>query len=412
MIPVPIPANQPPLIGLKNVGATCYMNATLQCFSQIQDLILNFKSNQQVYNTIAKYKQMNKKCLTESFKILIDNLWPKQYDSHHSKNANNYYYAPYDFKEKISKMNPLFKGVQANDAKDLVNFIIMTLHEELNMGQKQNNVNMNLQAFQTNEQMMLCCFMNIFGNENKSIISNTFYGVTHTYTKCSNCPFFKHNFEAYFFLIFPLEEVRKFKIEEINKNNLLINQNINIMNANMMMNMNQNIMMNFTQMQKEYQDNLTKLQLLQNNLLNIEDCFDYNQKIENFVGENAMYCDICKMQLPSTFQTKLYNVPEVLILILNRGKGIQFKIKLQFYLQINVSNYIENKNSGCIYDLIGVVTHMGDSSENGHFIASCRNPMNNCWYQYNDDLVFPINDFNKQVLNYAMPYILFYKKCH
>ena len=70
------------------------MNATVQCFSQIQDLILNFKNNQQVYNTISKYKQMNKKCLTESFKILIDNLWPIQYDSHHSKNANNYYYAP------------------------------------------------------------------------------------------------------------------------------------------------------------------------------------------------------------------------------------------------------------------------------------------------------------------------------
>ena len=29
-------------------------------------------------------------------------------------------------------MNDLFKGVQANDSKDLVNFIIMTLHEEMN----------------------------------------------------------------------------------------------------------------------------------------------------------------------------------------------------------------------------------------------------------------------------------------
>ena len=386
------------------------MNATVQCFSQIQDLILNFKNNQQVLITISKYKQMNKKCLTESFKTLIDNLWPKQYDSHHSKNANNYYYAPNDFKDKISAMNPLFQGVQANDAKDLVNFIIMTMHEELNIGQKQNNMIMNLQAFQTNEQMMLNCFMNIFYTENNSIISKIFYGVTHTYTKCSNCPFYKHNFEAYFFLIFPLEEVRKFQIEEINKNNILLNQNI--MNANMMMNMNPNMMMNIAQMQKEFQDNLNKIQLLQNNLLTIDDCFAYNQKIENFVGENAMYCDICKMQLPSTFQTKLYNAPEVLILILNRGKGIQFKIKLDFYLKINISNYIENKASGYIYDLIGVVTHMGDSSESGHFIASCRNPMNNYWYQYNDDLVFPVTDFNEQVLNYAMPYILFYKKCH
>ena len=41
-------------------------------------------------------------------------------------------------------MNPLFQGVQANDAKDLVNFIIMTLHEELNMGQKLNTGNINM----------------------------------------------------------------------------------------------------------------------------------------------------------------------------------------------------------------------------------------------------------------------------
>ena len=326
-IQVPIPINQPPLIGLQNIGANCYMNATLQCFSQIQDLVMNFKNNQQVFNTIAKYKQMNKYCLTESFKILMDNLWPSgQYNNNHSKNNNNYYYAPYDFKNKISAMNPLFKGVQANDAKDLVNFIIMTLHEELNIGQRQNNMNMNLQAYQTNEQMMLNYFMQIFCSENKSIISDIFYGVTHTLTKCSNCPFYKHNFEAYFFLIFPLEEVRKYKIEELNSKNLLLNQNMINMNINMSLNT-----MKVFQMKEEYQNNLNKLQLLNNNSLDINDCFDYNQKIENFVGENAMYCDICKMQLPSTFQTKLYNAPEVLILILNRGQGIQFKIKLEFY---------------------------------------------------------------------------------
>ena len=303
-------------------------------------------------------------------------------------------------------MNPLFKGVQANDAKDLVNFIIMTLHEELNTGQKQNDMHMNLQAFQTNEQMMLNYFLKIFFSENKSIISDIFYGVTHTLSKCSNCPFYKHNFEAYFFLKFPLEEVRKYKIEEINNKNLLLNQNM----INMNINMSLNTMMVF-QMKEEYQNNLNKLQLLLNNSLDIFDCFDYNQKIENFIGDNAMYCDICKMQLPSTFQTKLYNAPEVLILLLNRGQGIQFKIKLEFYLQINLFKYLENNNSGYIYDLIGVVTHIGDSS-NGHFIASCRSPVNNNWYQYNDDLVFPINDFNKQVLNYGSHYILFYKKCH
>ena len=33
----------PPQIGLQNVGATCYMNATLQCFCQIEKLVKYFK---------------------------------------------------------------------------------------------------------------------------------------------------------------------------------------------------------------------------------------------------------------------------------------------------------------------------------------------------------------------------------
>jgi ubiquitin C-terminal hydrolase len=255
---------------------------------------------------------------------------------------------------------------------------------------------------------MLQCFLNIFYAENLSIISNIFYGVTHTKTKCSNCPYYKHNFEAYFFLIFPLEEVRKFKIQDlVNKNNQI---NQNMMNPNMMnMNMGQN-MMNMKMLQQEFQTNLNKIQLLQNNSVDITDCFDYNQKIENFVGENAMYCDVCKRQLPATFQTTLFNAPEVLILVLNRGAGIQFKVKMQFYQQINLCNYVENQASGCIYDLIGVVTHMGESGGSGHFVATCRSPRDNNWYQFNDDLVFPVTDFNQQILNYAMPYILFYKK--
>ena len=288
-------------------------------------------------------------------------------------------------------MNPLFQGLQANDAKDLLNFIIMTLDGELNEKQNKNN-NYNL-GDTKNQQNALNNFMEYFNEDNKSIISDLFFGVYHTMTKCSKCPFYKHNFGAYSFLIFPLEEVRKYKLQEITE----INQNLMKMN------------MNTTDMNK-IQNNLNKIKLLQNNSVDISDCFDHYQKIENFNGENVLYCDTCKAQLPATFQTKLYYCPKILILVLNRGYGKQFKVKLQFSLELDLTNYIENKTSGCIYDLFGVVTHMGESGASGHFVATCKSPRDNKWYRFNDALVNPVTDFNQQILNDAMPYILFYKK--
>jgi len=180
----------------------------------------------------------------------------------------------------------------------------------------------------------------------------------------------------------------------------VINENLMITNQNNM-NMNQ-----------IFQQNLKKIQLLQNNQVNILDCFEYNQKQESFVGENAMYCNTCKKQLPSNYTTYLYSAPPILILVLNRGQGIQFKVKLEFYTELNLSNFIQLRpnNETINYDLIGVVTHMGESGSSGHFIATCKSPIDGLWYQYNDDLVFRVDDFNNQILNYAMPYILFYQK--
>ena len=70
----------------------------------------------------------------------------------------------------------------------------------------------------------------------------------------------------------------------------------------------------------------------------------------------------------------------------------------------------EYAKTGGVFDLIGVVTHMGESGASGHFVAFCRSPIDEQWYNYNDDLCFPVNNFKKDVIDYAMPYILFYQK--
>ena len=149
-----------------------------------------------------------------------------------------------------------------------------------------------------------------------------------------------------------------------------------------------------------------------NNIVDIYDCFNYEQRITSMIGDNAMYCNYCKKTWSNSMRTFLTTGPEILIIILNRGKGIEFKIKINFYLELNLNNYIELQNTGTQYELFGVITHIGESSMSGHFIAYCKDLWNNQWLKFNDAIVSQVKDFRSEVIDFAMPYLLFYQKKH
>ena len=381
----------PPKIGLQNVGTACYMNAILQCFCNILHFVDFFKFNSKAEETINKYEEENKLCLTSSFKILIDNLWPyenKILKNYCGKNTNNNYFIPKEFKNKISEMNTLFKEMALNDSKDLMNFIIMTLHEELNEPRKNTNNNcINNHKNLSNNFEVLQYFLQNFKKEN-SIISKKFYAVNHTFIKCSKCLNIKYDYQSYFFIIFPLEEIRKYKIDDCTKQLMNIHQN------------------GFNADPSLFQHYLEKIKNF--NSLSLDDCFNYYETINYLQGENSVYCDNCKIILPSFYQTKLFTVPEILIIILDRRKALDSKI--EFDLLIDITKYIELKeNYGWKYELIGVVSKLEENNSNGQFIAYCKSPIDGVWYQYNDELVFEVKDF-KEIRDYMMPYILFYQK--
>ena len=48
----------------------------------------------------------------------------------------------------------------------------------------------------------------------------------------------------------------------------------------------------------------------------------------------------------------------------------------------------------------------------GNFIAYCKDPISQSWTKYNDAIASEVQDqdFQREVINFAMPYLLFYQK--
>ena len=372
--------SKPTLIGLTNIGATCFINSTLQCLSQTEDLtnyFLNEKNKNKIINenNIA-LKNKNENQLSPAFHELINKLWEKNA-------SNNKSFSPNHLVKIINEMNPLFKLGEAGDSKDFIIFILEQLHNELkkSFNDKKNTPD---PLDQYNKDNTLQNFLYEFKSE-CSIISDVFFGIYETTNVCLNCKKnynsknlnnpICYNYGIFNCLIFPLEEVKNMKLKN---------------NANQI---NNQIMEN------------------SNNVVNMNDCFDFYQKNELFTGDNKNYCNICQQLFDSIYTTKIYTSPNFLILILNRGKGKKYNVKLDFPEILNITQYVMVKEiPNIIYNLYGVVTHIGESGPNAHFVASCKSPVDGKWYRYNDAIVNSISDLKREVIDFGTPYILFYQK--
>ena len=111
-----------PRVGLDKIGNNSCMNAIIQCFCQIEEFASYFKYDDYINKIIDKYNHQNKKCLTSSFKILIEQIRPDEGMKNESKNRH---FSPEEFRKKISDMNSLLvKNDNINNIKDLLLYMI------------------------------------------------------------------------------------------------------------------------------------------------------------------------------------------------------------------------------------------------------------------------------------------------
>jgi len=342
--------------GLDNVGATCYMNAILQCLVNIKP-ITDYLLNKEHYSYLFKNFDLCRLTL-QYIQVLIG-----LYCNESQKDS----YSPDEFKKAIIELNPLFRGDQTNDSKDLIKFLLEEMNNELvkiynkkwNIIEKENELNQIIDS--SDKNIVLLYLVNNFKKTHCSIIGDYLYGFNKSVFICQNCSRITFNFNLFNFLIFSLEETSNYFNLSYNKSTIPT--------------------------------------------INFDCCFKYMAKEKLF---QDTFCSHCGNSGLSKYREAIYSLPLYLIIILDRGKGNIFNCHVQIPEIFDTSNYIEAKSQNNNYELVGIVSLFEQNGIDKHFIAFCKHSIDGKWRCYNDNIV---TECQNDYLNKGIPYIVFYKKC-
>jgi len=129
------------LIGLTNLGNTCFMNSAIQCLSNCEYLTKYFFSKyyKKEINSLSKYSSGGK--IANSYSDLLDKLW-KQKEK---------YINPYQFYKTFTSYVKIFGDSSQHDSHEMLIYLLEKLHEDLNRNKSVEKVYIELNEKQDNE---------------------------------------------------------------------------------------------------------------------------------------------------------------------------------------------------------------------------------------------------------------------
>ena len=110
------------LVGLQNLGNTCFMNTSLQCISNCYELATYFLNDTYKKDINTNNPLGTQGALARSFANLLKELYY----------GDNNSFSPRNFKNAIETFQPMFSGYQQHDTQEFLNYLLDGLHEDLN----------------------------------------------------------------------------------------------------------------------------------------------------------------------------------------------------------------------------------------------------------------------------------------
>ncbi|XP_056388601.1 ubiquitin carboxyl-terminal hydrolase 33 isoform X2 [Hyla sarda] len=146
----------------------------------------------------------------------------------------------------------------------------------------------------------------------------------------------------------------------------------------------------------------------------LQDCLAAFFARDELKGDNMYSCEKCKKLRNGVKFCKVQKFPEILSIHLKRFRHeLMFSTKIGTHVSfplegLDLQPFLAKESLSQIvtYDLLSVICHHGTASS-GHYIAYCRNNLNNLWYEFDDQSVTEVSEATVQN---AEAYVLFYRK--
>ena len=346
------------LVGLHNLGNTCFMNSTLQCLSNVPALTEYFLRG--FSSEAVNPRSRTKGRMAAAYHQLLKRMW--------SSSANGAE-RPSEVKAVVGRVASRFLGYDQHDAQEFLRFMLDALQDDLNKVSTPPAYQELDDDPSASDAEVSAGWWEYDCARNDSPLHDMFAGQFRSQVTCGVCGRKSRAYDPFWDVALPIP--RK------------------------------------GQLRGRYGAASGSAAAC-----TLDDCFGGFVQQDDLDGD--YYCSRCAKHVPCTKSMSLYRCPPVLVLHMRRFAFSLYRrskvtTSVDFPVQgLDVAPYCfpgsPAADSSTVYDLVGVVNHMG-SLGGGHYTADALNADTGKWYNFNDSRV---SSTSSSRLSGSSAYLLFY----